>query len=598
MISQLPFFQFDKMTWEDLPVETLNLIIKFLPVGSVKTIHQCALVCRNWKTIASHQLYAAVSILSIVDMSKFNRTIVENGNAGKLVKTIKILADIDLGNSEHITHIYTLLSNLPNLQHFDSSTPCFQLIADALIESKLNNLTTLGDPLRIPFTNEYVTCALLMKDRLQNAVLEGNELPYYRLHSKLDQFKKLEEIIVDKAFTKFVEEFDPILEKCANLRKIVVRYDLYLDEHMEIAQWEEEIDAPFVYKPNPEIYSLQIKNSFQAQSGLLTYIMHKYPNLKTLRLTKGDIEVTNMSIFRRCCTYLSKIENLYMERINTDVERISEVGGSCWEAMRSKQPNKLIDFRIEPNVNSDDVLYTFENTPGRISTTLEFPVCEYNFQLMDLFIKYGDYVGDLHVSELTEELMIGTDDPAEDINSIENLIASIRLCGKLNTLVFTFCFLKQPYRKIVFKKDYLQKLSFEQCTINIALFNKFFTGIGRIDVLHMEECKYLKYSKKPISCVKLDMPNTTIGTVLFGNHSDPCYSSKYIFFFISENYKAVDAYYKYDPKAKKNGYFKVSSVSEFEDRKYAQCIHLYIHCRSITSVRVKHVNGFLCLPKV
>lgn len=106
-------------SWKDLPAETLNQILGYLPsIIEDKNIFQCAIVCKSWKAAVNHRLYTEVLIHSISSLSKFNKTIVENVDIANKVKKVKLSMLIDECIPEQSGLLYTILSNLPNLHYF------------------------------------------------------------------------------------------------------------------------------------------------------------------------------------------------------------------------------------------------------------------------------------------------------------------------------------------------------------------------------------------------------------------------------------------------------------------------------------------------
>lgn len=536
-----------------------------------------------------HQVYREVVIRSISALSKFNRTIVMNANTANMVRKVNLRMVIDEENPEDIAHIYTLLYNLPKLQHFISTwPPCLTAIMDALLDSKLNDLITLGDFVENDFSNDYVTCTLLLRDRLQNLLLADVGVLYNRLYNRLDQFKKLEEITIVAASANPIKQIDSVVEKCRDLQRVTIWFDGECDE--EITATVDENDIPLLYTPRPAVNTLKIKREVEdLHQNLLVYIMHKYPKLKRFEFDAGCVEVTDASTFKRLLSYLTTIEDMTIGEIGIDPKWICDGVGSYWEATRLHKPHTYVHLKIEPTLIGSDIAF-FTIYSRQNITAIQFPLSNYDFQNMDLLAKYGEHIGYLLISGF-DKRTLRRGNREVGIKSIENLIASsIMFCRQLRILVFYESRIRSTEKSIIWKTAYLQKLMFKVCNIGDRVFPTIFSGISRVDTMVFEQCKFRDENRKVTSFISIDMPNTVLGSVSLKYLGDLFFAPTSIYFLISkidDSSERVNEYYMYDFLKHDDVYLKASSESEYYDVNFSQYTHLKISCRSITSLKVE-----------
>lgn len=595
-------------SWKDLPVETLLLILDYLSTDFYEeTIHQCAYVCKSWKTAAYYKVYTEVDIVSIASLSKFNRTIVENATVANMVKKVELSANIEEDDSEHVAYVYTLLSNLPNLQHFiPIESPLYIPILNALLDSKLDNLKSFAEPCNATASNNYVTCALLMKNRLETLLLAGEGVLYERLYDRLDQFKKLERLKIEISSKNPIKDLDSIVEKCSTLRDIEV--DFLLSELDFEGDWPtvivEDSAIPLFYAPRPEVNSLSVnRDQGELHQSLLAYVMHKYPNLKRLRFVSEEVELMGISILERLIAYIAKVEDHTIGPIVTNVEWVCDSVGGYWEAISSNQRrNILVNLRIEPisapfSGTTNALLY-LDNNQGDNNTSISFPFSRYNFQDMNLFAKYGQHVGTLLIRDISKKSLENSEVVA---TLLENLIASaIESSKHLKELSLINCDISRTDESIIFKKARFLELSFDNCNIGDRVLDTFFGGISTINALKFDKCHFRDEHNKLPPFISINMPDTTIGNFKLESPKNPHRGSRYFFLKIStiskESSEREEKYYKYDFEAYSHRYFMVSSEAEYNEEKYFQCLHLKICCRSIISLQVVYLAHTIRLP--
>lgn len=590
----------DNMTrsYKDLPIETLQMIVDFLPYGHRDpAILHCALVCKSWKTAFYDRLYSKVFIPSIPALSKFNRTIAESEDIASMVKAVKLPMFMDEEDPEHADHIYTLLTNLPNLQKFFSrDSPCFVLLTDALLNSKLNKLRTVGDTRFIPFTNDYITCILHMKNRLRNVFLSKKGVLYNRLYNQLDQFEAIEELFFKRKSATTIEELDSIVEKCSHLRKLVIQItEDYRKKSGPICMVEER-NIPLFYTPRPAVYSLEYiqDDEEDMHHTLLMYIIHKYPNLKQLILSVSNVMMKDLSTFQRLMTYVSKIENVLIDDISINVKWICEGLKSYWEAKRSNPLHPMQALCIEPNLERNDASFSI----AREIITIAFPLSGYDLKNIDLFVNCGEHVGKLVVDGFTKRHMI-EENPDKGIQLMGNLISSITSCANLSDLTFGSCYIYLSNdRGIGFKNSSLQKLSFSSCRICGHALDALFGGVKHITALSFNNCVYLDVNNKRTPFININLPNTKLGIVSFEPGRSYDYDTEFIFILLSTiaNGEWVKVYYRYDFHPDVDDFLQRSNEPEYNNEKYSRSVHLHVCCQSLTSLKVNLDGHIILLP--
>lgn len=591
-------------TWDDLPIETLHLIISLFRGGPLdKNVQQCMLVNKKWQSVANTHLYKRVAINSVSDLSIFARKITEDKNKAAAVKILRIRVAIDEENPTQRACVRTLFWNLPNLQFYHPNSPSYVPLMDALLDSKLNSLRFIGNGPEDNFTNDYVTCALLLKSRLQSLILVGEGALFHRLYDKLDQFKNVKEIAYFGAPTNLLEKLDAIVEKCTSVQGLsvgILNTNSQTDEQTTIVS---ERDIPMLYTPRSTVSSLSIKDRSNTaertmlHQNLLLYIMHKYPNLIHLKVeAKRGIEVIDISLLKRFAIYASKIDDLHIGTIATDVQWISDGFGSYWEAMRTQKPgvSRLLSINRSPS-SSRAFLRIY---PQMNRTTIYFPFSNYNFRDMDLFVRYGDHFDYLQISGFTKLSMI-QGNPEEGIRLLENLIASsIKFCGQLRQLFVHDAYMNRTGSRMVSKTSHLTKLQFSKCSLGYGAISSVFGAINQINVLQLSECQYRDQSNQETPFININLPNTRIGSLFFS--SDYSSRPRYIFVLISrfanESRNCVDTYYIYDFQRDTDCCLKVTDNTVYYNEDCVGLPHLHISCRSISSLEMRYDEHILRLP--
>lgn len=523
-----------------------------------------------------------------------------------MVKSVILEATIDEDESEDYALVYTLLSNLPNLEYFTpTNSPCYTLIADALLDSKLNNLKSFGLPTKFSYSRKYVTCALIMRNRLQTLLMVGDGVQYKRLYDRLDQFKGLEEILLKTTSKNHIKELEAIDEKCSGLREVSL--EIHRDRWSEYEPPDEldEKNIPLLYTPRPLIHTLRISRDYDEPSPeLMSYIVHKYPNLKKFFFGVDTVEIMDKSLLYRFFAYLANIENVELNTIGTDLALISESVGNYWDATSLKQPDKLVDLYIDSadvtvSNESNTMLKVINNSVVRI-TGISLPYSGYNLEDVNLIVQYGKHVGTLQIYGFLTKLIQGSSEERDTL--LEGLVtSSIMFCEKLRRISLNSCDLNRKNKNVAIKRAHLQELSFDSCHISDCVLETFFGGIGQIDVLNLKECKYRNKFHKLSPLMKINVPNTIIGRVSIKVIKKYRYTPKYILISISEISKEtserVENYFKYDVTANDDGHIQTSSRSEYVDKKYTRCPRLLICCRSVTSVQVTYEGKTFLLPE-
>lgn len=590
-------------SWEDLPTEVLHLIIRFLPRATISVF---ARVCKKWKAVSNYNLYSKVIIFYISMLLKFNRTIVENVEIASMVKSVELDDCIDEKDSKHIACVDTLLASLPNLQNFSSGeSPCFVPVKNALLGSKLLNLQTVGYISVLPFTNDYIDCILLMKNQLREVSLVGKDALYYRLLNKLDQFEKIEKvyieisssIFVERSSTITVEELDSIVEKCSSLREIMVSIEQHLEDNVPISMIAEQ-SMTSLYTPRPAVHSLEFRreDDVEVHQSFLRYLIRKYPNLKRLEFFVNKLRVNDLSTFQHFIAYVSKIKTISVGRIHGDVQWVFDGVRSYWSAKSSRQLRPSLTLLFDHDLlETDAVLCILQNKRIRI----ELPFSGYNLRNMDLFVRHGEHLRNLDIIGITKK-QFSKRSSEEVINLMQDLIANFVHCRNVSHLSFHCCDINFLHNEgIGFKNTCLQELYFSYCSIGFRMFESLFAGMNLISALLIKNCSYLDEDNKITPFININLPNTTIGSLVYTTCSDS-YDLQCVFIIISTIADGgsgyAKKYLKYDNKTHYDGYLKASNESEYNDREHSRFPHLHICCQSITSLELNHDTCKSLLP--
>lgn len=184
-------------------------------------------------------------LISISQLKKFYRTVKNNARLGEKVKDFFVafmLNDIDVllnpkKDDELEDIVYDLLQTcLPNLEaYLNLRLDAYAPLLDALANSRLPRLKRIDEPengmSEREGVGEYVVCALLMKDRLENIVIadnfrfpdERNSDKYFfnRLYSQIHHFKKLTSINITRTTNKVIDMLEHITQSCEHLNSII-----------------------------------------------------------------------------------------------------------------------------------------------------------------------------------------------------------------------------------------------------------------------------------------------------------------------------------------------------------------------------------------
>lgn len=574
-------------SWKDLPTETLLRIAHFLPKDFHKSISNFALVCRNWNVALTHHLYAEVLLDTYRNLPNFNRTIVENTNLAIMVKKV---ACYGYYSSDGV-NMSTLLCNLPSLQHFSSNIDCSLPIIDALLDSKLNNLTVIEGT--ESFSDNYVTCALLLRIRLRKLILGNPGTTFDRLYDKLHQFKKLEEIQIQTISAKPIEKLDSIIEKCASLREVKVKCEQSSWVHDSAVPSVDVSKISSVYTPRPEISTLHITGlDYNMHNSLLVYIMHKFPKLEKLQISVRRMEAKDELTLERLMKYVSEIKHFTLETVHTNGRWVCDSVGVFWELSRSHQPDVLVNLRLEPSSDLTSAAFKFKSIPGAIETTIFHQPRSRAFECEELFDIYGEHVEKVQFYRFRRSFMIVFGELGGATTMEAAIYGCITSCKDLKKLSFVQSNIHRVKDELVAERDFLDELSFVECFIGYRVFDILFSGIKHIGSLTLVDCKMADEPKKMTSSVIINMPDTVLKNVSIKNPLNPRRGVRLTFVSISkmneEESRREENYYKYDFDLHNDYILKASNELEYNDEKNSRYAHFRICCSSITSLQITY----------
>lgn len=306
-----------------------------------------------------------------------------------------------------------------------------------------------------------------------------------------------------------IEEMEIVTKKCPKLRKIDVKntVDLHRIYYMD------EEDIPKVCTPRPDIHTLRIGRDYVLTSPtLLTYIMHKFPNLKAFDLGVPGWEIEDKSKLDHLFSYLAKIREINIGSLMTEANFVCDSVRSYLEETRFQQPELLTSICLEcevgPLCERDLSTFYLQRSASTRKASLTLPISGGNdFKNPDLLIQHGEFVGDLEFCMYSRDYMRFYSSEQGDTLLEKLIVLSFTLCGNLKTLKLNRCFVH------CIKKAYLHKLIFDCCDISELVFGTFFGSIDHISLLHLEGCIHLDKYDEETPFARISMPNTIIGTV-------------------------------------------------------------------------------------
>lgn len=523
--------------WKCLPAEVLHYILKLaLP----KDLFNCALVCKAWLLPTQTLIYSNVLIRRLDQFEDFHCTVEHNPQLGMKVKKLKILPKlIYFANKKEriiigrrkLRLLTTLLStHLPNLEELDEDMLITYIpISKALTQSQLRFLRRIpvrsaaslkGDELDM-----YVSCALLLKDRLESITVTDDvgslspseeQLPFNRLYNQLNQFVRLKEIHIQRKAEEVIQLVDDIVEICPSLKHIELRPPPDKVDLLKTSFNVSEI-SKFTPRSNIETVTTIVDDIWNEK--MFMYILHKFPRLQklTLHSTNKPISLNRLEQVLHC---LSICNNFKVQELYADHDIITKAMGSFWDATTTPGSIHLAltctDYALKESLTLDNKYIG-----------IHYPASEPEWRHVDFLEKNGKFIkkvdiGFLMINRLTSERCILPDD---------FITHTFKHCPGIKDLLFYECILKKQFTTNPDEKHSLDNIHLSQCKIYAGALESLSTTL--LEVKHLEAVNiiYVGDEEDEIATAGkiIMMPHTKVDLISLGNLDST--SSRMIKFF-------------------------------------------------------------------
>lgn len=279
-----------------LPFELLTLTFSNL---SERDILQCQLTCKNWHEASVNQLYSKIHVNTEDKSRLLVRTLSNTSRLGNCVQNIytdmlfKTKTDETFWDQPKLLN--TLIKHCPNLLEIEASEPdlsFYTRVSYAATQGQLSRLSDLPMP-NSASLESFIYTALLFKSSLTTMTLQDSDSyfgpdldeseAYQTLKDQISEFENLQALeFFSYKSNKRLSDYDAMIEDCPHLKSIAI--DLYpVNEQEEIKKFEGVIN------PRPYVHKLECNWSLIDDGSQLSYMIQKFPNLKTLLVTNESI---------------------------------------------------------------------------------------------------------------------------------------------------------------------------------------------------------------------------------------------------------------------------------------------------------------------
>lgn len=353
-----------------LTSEIQYYIFRKVQEKSIKDLSNCALVNKAWLSAVQNVLYSKVKLQCVEVLQKFLQTVERNPQLGMKVKSLELgdpymdyKAECDFNSRGLIimTNLIPFLSNLEAIN--DYAQISFVPVMDALLDSRLKHLKRIQSPGSSTTSYDnvfiYVSCALLLKDRLENLSITGisdkddNVLHSFgRLSARINQFSRLKELYISKQTTDAILFLDNIIESCPPSLESI-RFRITIDRESIQTNTHFSIDEISTLVPRPNIKHFQNFGGLFSEGNIFTYVEHKFPQLDFLRLELSENTTTqkiSSETLEQFLHYMSRIKKPSVS-VYLDYNNIIKSFGNFWKAT-SAPGREAIKFNYSKHYSS------------------------------------------------------------------------------------------------------------------------------------------------------------------------------------------------------------------------------------------------------
>lgn len=507
----------EQVNADTLPREIHHRILQSL---GKRDLRNCSLVCRAWLPSARTLLYVKVVIGHLDQLKQFHRTVEHNAQLGievkRLMLNIQIWEDRDKVKEEIQNILTDLFSTcLPNLECLrDDFSFIYAPLQQALINSQFKSLKRLEvSPHRIGKDElaEYLSCALLMKDHLENLYISDSEIHYgeqlfHRLYSQLDEFDHLKEVtVLSSATDEGIFVLDSIVERCGPTLKEIVFFAHRGDGNR--SKKEACMDS---ITPRTNIKWFTVD---KVSDIMLTYLMRKFPQLEICSLREeGNVsQKTSPHILDQFSRYSSRLKELYVHETLLDHDMIVKILGNYWKGAISAHGKQRVHFCYSEDEELEtEKLFVYKDYAS-IDYAFSSSSDQHDWKHIDFIKQNGSFLKRVEytffLDDLEKRIML-----PDDV-----IVQTLTYCPWIQDLQLEYCALKPlnvgaltPSSE---KRYSLEELSLLRCTIQegaLESLSAVLSDVIRLKVLDLDYDSDASYAKRAIR-----MPHTRVGQIIF-----------------------------------------------------------------------------------
>ncbi|CAO3632337.1 unnamed protein product [Mucor hiemalis] len=582
---------------EKLPLEIQQVLLSFSGYNK-EDIKECILVCSSWRRTYERLLYSRVKLFNFHQLTLFVENLNNKQHLRSAVTDIKLQFVSDYEDHEKRSIIAQLFTFVVNLERFEGrGGTYFKPLLDAISANQLSRLNYLISPEEDEDIDDYTACALLLKDRLKNLDIvelggdEDERIDYrpLQLIYKLNQFKKLETLCIDRETDDVISLLEDLTTQCPSLRELTL--DVYPYEHRKVIKFEVTNTIISNFLPAPSISRLCLIREID-DPQIISYILDKFPNLENLEINMpymiSDIPFNvNTTTVIQFLDHLPKIRHILVNNIPWRDQELVDATGSLWKILSQSRPLHVM-FKFNDALYPMNTMDVFTKVDAYHCAINYFPSSVADERYYETMRKYGCYIDrlqivhggsfgtDTQLQHSLNELFIHK--PLSYCINVKELtmycsnitVSSLRICESIEKKVFNVLCLR---RCILENSDVFQKFF---CLIAYAKFIE-------IDGIIYKHCTFDSYA--PFR--RIYMPETEIGTLLLSNNPffEPGKDTIWVSLLIQE----VQAFYIYDFRSMHDKVFK-STTKELLLKKFKpnKAFLVSIRCKSLETLIVKY----------
>lgn len=501
-----------------LPFEVCHCILQHLGRGDLRN---CALVCKAWLPVVQTLLYTNVILWKFEHLEQFHQTVNRGTHLGKKVKSfdfkplsahrIELESELRRSVLEILTTLFsTYLPNLECILDVQYGIT-YTAVKQALIGSRLKNLRRIENLYNLSIFDlpvTYMSCALLMNDRLENLYIldcirpnvnAEQQVLSNRLFSRLGQFSHLKEITVQKETNESILLLEEIVESCLGLEGIVLSACI---SDVEQSNSKISIDS-IVTKFTPRANVKSFTTGFLLEcldDKLLAYIMHKFPRLERCYIGNEACSELSEQMIIQFMHFCLKLKYFKIDQLGVNHDAIVKIMGRLWKDTSAYGKERVNFFYTNyPTGVPKECKLSFDPTGTTISYFMRSPPDLWSWKHTEFLRQNGKFLKSVNYNIFASGFHSGLERVSLPDDTISLIFA---YCPWIENLSFSQCSLS-AVGILPSEKRVLNELSFTECRLNDGILECLSTVLS--------EVKHLKLFKSG----NISMPLTKVNMISF-----------------------------------------------------------------------------------